>query len=266
MIPRWFASEVLGTFVMVLFGLGVVATAIALNAPVGMFQIAAVWGLGLSCAIFIAAEHSGAHLNPAITIAFAVFRDFPARRIPGYILAQLTGAFLGACAVFLLFNSSITAFEETNHITRGMPGSEASAMIFGEYFPDPGGQPLKESDLERISHLNAFFAEFMGTLMLALVVFGFTARNNKSGPGPMTPIAIGIGLTTIISVFAPITQAGLNPARDLAPRIFSSIAGWGEVPFTVNGHGWFTVYIIAPCLGALCGAFLANQLFSSRTD
>ncbi len=266
MIPRWFASEVLGTFVMVLFGLGVVATAVALNATVGMFQIAAVWGLGLSCAIFIAAEHSGAHLNPAITIAFAVFRGFPAKRVPGYILAQFIGDFLGACAVFLLFNSSITVFEDTNHITRGMPGSEASAMIFGEYFPDPGGQPLKESDFERISHLNAFFAEFMGTLMLALVVFGFTARNNKSGPGPMTPIAIGIGLTTIISVFAPITQAGLNPARDLAPRIFSSMAGWGEVPFTVNGYGWLTVYIIAPCLGALCGAFLANQLFSSRAD
>ena len=115
MIPRWFASEVLGTFVMVLFGLGVVATAVALNAPVGMFQIAAVWGLRLSCAIFIAAEHSGAHLNPAITIAFAVFRDFPARRVPGYIAAQLTGAFLGACAVFLLFNSSINAFKINVH-------------------------------------------------------------------------------------------------------------------------------------------------------
>ena len=266
MIPRWFASELLGTFVLVLFGLGVVATAIALNAPVGMFQIAAVWGLGLSCAIFLAAEHSGAHLNPAITIAFAVFRDFPARRVPGYIAAQLTGAFLAACAVFLLFNSSIIAFEETNHITRGGAGSEASAMIFGEFFPDPGGKPLKEADLERISHLNAFFAEFLGTLMLALVVFGFTAHNNRSGPGPMTPIAIGIGLTSIISVFAPVTQAGLNPARDLAPRVFSSIAGWGEVPFTVNGNGWLTVYIIAPCLGALCGAFLANQLFSSKAD
>lgn len=266
MIPRWFASEVLGTFVLVLFGLGVVATAVALDAPVGMFQIAAVWGLGLSCAIFLSAEHSGAHLNPAITIAFAVFRDFPKSRVPGYIAAQFTGAFLGACAVFLLFNSSISSFEEANHITRGAVGSEASAMIFGEYFPDPGGKPLKEADHARVSHLNALFAEFLGTLMLALVVFGFTARNNKSGPGPMTPIAIGIALTTIISVFAPITQAGLNPARDLAPRIFSAIAGWGNVPFTVNGTGWLTVYIIAPCLGALCGAFLANQLFSSKED
>ena len=191
-----------------------------------------------------------AHFNPAITLAFAFQADFPKRRIPGYFVAQLLGAFIAASAVFFLFESQISALEESKHITRGEPESIATARIFGEYFAKP------------VSHITAICAEFLGTLLLALVIFGFTAKQNKSGPGPMTPIAIGMALTTLICVFAPLTQAGFNPARDLAPRFFSAIAGWGTVPFSHNGMGWLTVYVLAPCGGALTGAWIGNFLFS----
>ena len=126
--------------------------------------------------------------------------------------------------------------------------------MFGEYYSKP------------VSQLNAFCAEFLGTLLLALVIFGFTAKENKSGPGPMTPVAIGMALTTLICVFAPLTQAGFNPARDLAPRFFSAIAGWGNLPFTHNGIGWLTVYVVAPCCGALTGAWIGNFLFSRKEE
>ncbi len=261
-VPAWFLSELAGTFLLVFFGCGAVATSVALGAPVGLFQVAVVWGLGLSVAIFLSAHHSGAHLNPAITLAFAVVGDFPKRRVPGYIVAQFLGAFLAAGAVYLLFRGSIAAFESANGIVRGMQGSEASAMIFGEYFPNPGGKPFGAEASDLVSHGTALFGEFLGTLLLAFAIFGFVAKENSAGPGPITPIAIGIALTVLICIFAPLTMAGFNPARDLAPRGFSSLAGWGKTPFAANGMGWLTVYIVAPCIGAITGGFLAKSLFA----
>jgi glycerol uptake facilitator protein len=260
-VPAWFLSELAGTFLLVFFGCGAVATSVALGAPVGLFQVAVVWGLGLSVAIFLSAHHSGAHLNPAITLAFAVVGDFPKRRVPGYIAAQFLGAFLAAGAVYLLFGGAIHAFESANGIVRGTRGSEASAMIFGEYFPNPGAKPLAADASEIVSHGTALFGEFLGTLLLAFIIFGFVAKQNSAGPGPMTPIAIGIALTTLICIFAPLTMAGFNPARDLAPRLFSSLVGWGGTPFATNGIGWLTVYVIAPCGGAITGGFFAKSLF-----
>jgi len=266
-MPKWFASEVAGTFLLVFFGCGSVANAVAGSAYQGLFQVAAIWGLGLSAAIFLSAKHSGAHLNPAITLAFSVFGDFPKRRVPGYIAAQFVGAILAAVCVLSLFGPTITAFEQANGILRGEPGSEASAMVFGEYYPNPGGAALTEADRERAPFGTAFFAEFLGTAILAFAVFGFTAKSNDAGPRWFTPVAIGITLAALISIFAPLTQAGFNPARDLGPRLVSAAAGWGSVPFTTNGSGWLTVYIIAPCLGSLAGAFLATRLFrESQTD
>ena len=93
-MPKWFVSEVIGTFIMVFLGLGIVAGSVTTDATEGIFQIAAVWGLGLACAIYLTTHHSGAHFNPAITLAFAFQTDFPKRRILGYFAAQLLGAFI----------------------------------------------------------------------------------------------------------------------------------------------------------------------------
>ncbi len=265
-MSRWFFGELVGTFMLVFFGCGAVATAVALDVPVGLFQVAIVWGLGLSAAIFVTGKASGAHLNPAITLAFACVRDFPKARIAGYFAAQLLGAFAAAAMVYLLFGGGIQRFEAENGIKRGETGSEASAMIFGEYFPNPGGKALTAKARELVPHWRAMVAEFLGTALLALAIFGFTARENDGGPGSMTPLAIGFTLTTLICIFAPLTMAGFNPARDLSPRIFSSLAGWGSVPFTANGIGWFTVYLLSPCLGAILGGFIADAIYRPRPE
>lgn len=257
----WFKGELLGTFLLVFFGCGVVATAVALQAPVGLFQVAIVWGLGLATAIFLTRKLSGAHLNPAMTLAFAVFTEFPAKRVPAYLAAQFLGAFLAATAVFGLFGGGIEAFEIANGIERGVAGSEASAMIFGEFYPNPGGESLNEEVRATVSHGRACFAEFLGTALLALAIFGFTAKENSGGPGAMVPFAIGLALTALICIFAPLTMAGFNPARDLAPRVFSALAGWKSIPFSTNGIGWLTVYVISPCLGALAGGFVSRRLY-----
>ncbi|MEZ5300862.1 MAG: aquaporin [Verrucomicrobiales bacterium] len=256
-------AELAGTFLLVFFGCGVVATAVALGAPVGLFQVAIVWGLGLAAAIFLTGHLSGAHLNPAITLAFAAFSDFPKARVPSYIAAQFAGAFLAAAAVYALFGNAIGAMESAAGIVRGEAGSEASAMIFGEYFPNPGGKPLADAAMP-VPAATAFFGEFLGTALLAFAIFGFVNPRNEGGPAKMTPLAIGLTLTVLICIFAPLTMAGFNPARDLAPRLFSALAGWGSVPFSANGIGWLTVYVLAPCGGAMAGAAASKLLYGRQ--
>jgi len=250
---NWVIGETLGTFLLVFFGCGSVATAVALHAPVGSFQVAIVCGFGLSIAIFLTGSLSGAHLNPAITISLVAFRSFPIGKALGYIIAQFAGAFLAASMVFLVYGGAIEAFEANNGIKRGEPGSEASAMIFGEFYPNPGGSPLPEPDQRAITGAQGFLSELLGTALLAIVVFTLTDKKTNILPAWMIPFAIGITLTVLISLFAPVSMGGFNPARDLAPRLFSTLVGWGNLPFSINGIGWLTVYVVGPILGALLG-------------
>jgi len=261
----WFLAEVLGTFLLVLFGCGSVMNAVALGAYQGLFQVAAIWGLGLTIAIYVCAARSGAHFNPAITLAFVVCRGFPARRAAWYIGAQFLGAFIAAAVLYTLYSGSIAAFEAANGITRGAAGSEASAMMFGEFYPNPEGQPLTEEIRSKVGLPAAFGAEFLGTALLALAIFVLTAEGNRFRPPDVfLPAAIGLTLTVLISIFAPLSQAGFNPARDLAPRIFSSLVGWKDIPFSTNGAGWWAVYVVAPCIGAVCGAQLAEWIYGAK--
>ena len=260
-LRRRFAAEVLGTFILVLFGLGAVAAAVATGAFQGLFQVAAIWGLGLTLAIYTTGGISGAHLNPSITIAFALFRKTPWKDVPAYVGAQFLGAFVAAAMVFFLFGPALTKYETEKSIVRGESGSEATAMVFGEFYPPPGGLPVHETERARVPWAQAFAAELLGTALLAMVVFGYTEKRNTGGPGPLVPVAIGAALTVLICLFAPLSMAGFNPARDLAPRIFASLAGWGEVPFSFNGSGWFTVYVVAPILGAPLGGLVVRALW-----
>ena len=153
--------------------------------------------------------------------------------------------------LYFIFGDALAVFERANHPVRGQPGSEASAMVFGEFFPSPGGHPLTAEARALMSPLAAFGAEVIGTALLLLVIFCVTDERNQARPQGLTAATIGLTVTLLISLLGPLTMACFNPARDFAPRVFSSLAGWGAVPFAVNGHGWLTVYIVAPLLGGL---------------
>ena len=260
-IPAWVIGEFAGTFLLVFFGCGSVCAAVTTGAQVGVFQVAIVWGLGIATAIYLTAALSGAHLNPAVTISLAAWGDFPGRRVPGYVVTQLAGAFLASVVIYVIFGGALSEFESKNHIVRGQDGSEASAMVFGEYYPNPLGRPFKEANLDRMSEWRAFFAEAVGTAILLLVIFCATDANNKERPQILTAATIGLTVTLLISLLGPLTMACFNPARDLGPRLFSSLAGWGALPFTVNGSGWFVVYIIAPIVGGLFGGVIYRCFF-----
>jgi glycerol uptake facilitator protein len=252
-LPAWFVGEFLGTFILVFFGCGSVATAVLTGAQVGIFQVAIVWGIGIATAIYLTGSLSGAHLNPAVTIAFAAWNGFSWRKVPRYVFAQFAGALFASAVLFAMYHGTLVAYETTHQIVRGAPGSEATAMIFGEFFPNPGGKPFTDEIRLRVTHPAAFLIEFVGTAILMLVILGVSNARNASRPQVLAAATIGLTVTILISLLGPLTMAAFNPARDLGPRVFSSLAGWGAVPFTTNGVGWLTVYVIAPVGGALAG-------------
>jgi len=173
----------------------------------------------------------------------------------------MLGAFAAAALLFSLFSGSIRAYETKHNIIRGEPGSEATAMMFGEYFPNPGGAPLTDEARARVTPGAAFGTEVAATAILILVIFCVTDERNAARPQILTAATIGLTITLLISLFGPLTMACLNPARDLAPRILSSLVGWRAIPFQANGIGWLTVYIIAPILGGLLGGAIYRVFF-----
>ena len=112
----------------------------------------------------------------------------------------------------------------------------------------------------------AFVAEAIGTFFLAFIVFALIDPRNTARPASyLTPVFIGLTIAMLISVIAPLTQASFNPARDFAPRLFAFLAGWGSTAIPgPNGHGFWIVYMIAPCVGSVCGGFCYNRLNRSR--
>lgn len=261
MIAPWAIGEFFGTFLLVFFGCGSVCAAVLTGAQVGVFQVAIVWGLGIAIAIYLTGALSGAHLNPAVTLSLAVWKRFCWGRVLPYWAAQFLGAFAAAAVLYFIFGDALKAYEKATGIVRGQPGSEATAMVFGEFYPNPGGKPLTETARERMSATAAFGAETIGTAILLLVILGVTDERNRARPQALTAATIGLTVTLLISLLGPLTMACFNPARDLAPRLFSSLAGWGTLPFRVNGHGWLTVYVLAPLLGGVFGGGLYAIFF-----
>ncbi|MBK1834841.1 MIP/aquaporin family protein [Roseibacillus ishigakijimensis] len=241
------SGEVLGTFLLVFFGCGAVAGSVIFDSFGDLFAIAIIWGLGLMIAILLAAPLSGAHLNPAISLAFCCAGELDKKHLPLYLAGQFLGAFLAATVLYLLIHEPLASYENRIGIQRSEQGSEQTARIFGE-FHSPS-----------ISTQTAALAEFLGTGLLAFVIFLLTDKRRPPFPPWFLSLAIGMTLTVLISLFAPFSMAGFNPARDLAPRFFSSLAGWGRLPFQVNGASWWLVYLLAPCLGAIGGGLLAKH-------
>ena len=245
-----FTGEFIGTFLMVLFGCGSVAVTVLFGSHQGLMQIALAWGIGVSLAIYVTRHLSCAHLNPAVSIAMVVSKRMAAGKLPVYMAGQLSGAFIAGLIIYALFSSSISEFEAANNILRGSGESVQTARIFGEYYHNPATGT-------GISMLNAIFAEALGTFILVLLIFSLTEGCNVGRPDhTFTPLFIGLSVTSIICLIGPLTQAGLNPARDFGPRMIAWIFGWGNASFPDNYGGFFWVYILSPIIGGVLASFL----------
>ncbi|MEX2185946.1 MAG: aquaporin [Pirellulales bacterium] len=295
-LPAVVAAEALGTFMLVLFGCGAVHAAVLSNAQSGLWQVAVVWGISIMLACYVVGAVSGAHINPAITLGLAAWGKFPAGRVVPYIAAQMAGAFVAAAALYGAWGPLLEAKEMQLGVDRGKTDSVATAMCYGEYYPNPGvindlRDPVAPKDaiqlfdpslgldsvdkvIERrkagnrfksflpyVPHATAFGLEVLGTLILALVVSAVSDDRNRGGPAPkFGPVFIGLTVAALVSIIAPLTQACFNPARDWGPRLVAYLAGWGDVAIPgPNGIGCVTVYIVAPIVGAVLGVGLYER-------
>lgn len=244
-LSKEFLGEVLGTFILILFGCGSVAVSILFGGYQSILQIAFLWGIGATLAIYLARHLSNAHFNPAVSLAMVVAGRMKASRLPVYITAQFLGAFLAGFMVYALFSPSISAFEAGHNIVRGGMESVQTARMFGEYYATSGSAAVVSMPL-------AIGAEVFGTFLLLLMVFAFTEGCNVGRPNNDTaPLFIGLTVSSIICLIGPLTQACLNPARDFGPRMVTWLMGWGTAAFPDRSGGFFFVYILAPIVGGV---------------
>ncbi len=242
-------AEVIGTFILIFFGCGAVHTAVTTGATSGVLQVGLVWGIGVMIGAFTVGHVSGAHLNPAVTLALAVWGGFEKRLVLPYWAAQTIGAALAAIVLHFIFSGTIDAYELKEGIVRGEANSVVTAAMYGEYF--------------KVSLPSAFLAEVIGTGVLAAAIFALTDSRNSGSPGSnLAPLFIGLCVAAIIAVIGPLTQSCLNPARDFGPRIVAFFAGWGSIAFPGphGAVGTLAVYLFAPLLGAVLGGGIYTKI------
>jgi glycerol uptake facilitator protein len=169
----------------------------------------------------------------------------PLKQLPVYLVAQFAGAFIATAVLYGLFSGSIAVYEVAHGIVRGAPDSLRPATMLGGFYPNPvaGGAVV-------VSLWGAFAAEALGTFLLVTMVFALTEGCNVGRPDEgLAPVLIGLTVTSVICLIAPLTQAGVRPGRDMGPRLFSWLADWGQPAFPADRRGPFWAYLLAPLLG-----------------
>ncbi len=249
-------GEFFGTFILVLFGCSSIAVAILFEGFGRLLEVALIWGFGVAIAIYTVRNICPTHLNPAISLAMYLSKKLSLNRLPLYIFSQTFGAYVAAAFLYFIFKDAIALYENTNNIIRGSEASIQTAMLFGEYFPNPSF-----ADKVEISVLKACILEGFGTFLLVLAIFMLTSKNEQVDN--TTPLLIGLTVTIIICLLAPFTQAGINPARDFGPRVFAYFAGWSRAAFPDVTWSFFTVYILSPLMGGILATIVNKTIKNS---
>jgi glycerol uptake facilitator protein len=254
-------AEFLGTFVLIAFGDGVVAMAVAalnqsgrgmkiFDASGDWLLITWGWAIAVTMGVYVAGGVTGAHLNPAVTLAFAVRRAFPWGRVPAFWLAQVLGAFFGAALVFIVYYAAIGSWEQANHVTRGAPGSFVTYSIFAT-FPAPYflGNPIWP-----------LIDQIVGTAFLLMFISALIDRRNLAPKANLTPWLVGLAVAAIGMSYGANAGYAINPARDFGPRLFAALAGWGQVALPGNGP-WYSNYFWVPIVGPLIGGIIGIYVY-----
>ncbi|MGL4225218.1 MAG: MIP/aquaporin family protein [Vibrio sp.] len=236
-------AEFIGTGLLILFGVGCVAALVLTGAQFGQWEISIVWGLGVAIAIYCTAGVSGAHINPAVTIALAVFHGFDKAKVLPYILAQVAGAFCSAALVYSLYSNLFTDYEIAHNFVRSSQEALTTAGIFSTY-----SHPS-------LSFLGAIAVEFTITAVLMFGILALGDENNGAHRNALNPLLIGLLIAVIGGSLGPLTGFAMNPARDFGPKLFAYFAGWDYALTGAQDIPYFIVPIVAPILGACFGAW-----------
>lgn len=251
-----YLGEVLGTFVLVLLGDTFVAYAVAGNAGfnAGLLGAGFFWGFAVTLAIYSCAAVSGAHLNPAVTLALALRRSFPWSKVPGYIVSQVVGAFIAAAAVSFVWNGIIVHYENAKKIVRGGANGIESGLVYSANWPHPLLVGYKGDALTQVPWWRGAGTEILITALLVITILGIIEDRIPSAAN-VAPLAIGIVVAALVGLFAPIEMASLNPARDFGPRVWMLLIGYGSN--AIPGPNWnITVTTLMPLIGGPLGAYI----------
>ena len=249
-IVREMLAEFLGTFVLIVFGAGVVAqTVLSKGAAGSPLAINISWGLAVTMGCYVAAGVTGAHLNPAVSLALAVHRRFPWRKVAPYVAAQMAGAFAASGVVFITYREALDAFDGG---IRQVAGPLGTAGIWATY-PQPFLSAFPGGVVDQI----------VGTALLIAVIFAITDTRNSPAPAGLAPVIVGLLVVLIGATFGFNSGYAINPARDLGPRLFTAIAGWGSDVFRA-GNGWWWVPVVGPSIGAVAGGWLYDACVGNR--
>lgn len=220
-------SEFIGTMILILFGDGVVAMVVAMDAG-NYVTITLAWGLAVTMGIY-ASQYSGAHINPAVTIALAATKRFAWPKVMPFILAQLAGAFVGAALVYINYSTQID--------------KNSMAGIFSTF-------PAVKDSL-----LPGFIDQVLGTFLLVFMILAIGDRLAKAKADYLGPILVGLLVVVIGMSFGAMHGYAINPARDFGPRLFTALAGFKNNGLTDGSWIW-TVPVVAPIIGGALGAIL----------
>jgi glycerol uptake facilitator protein len=267
-LPGELMAEFLGVLCIIAFGDGVVAMAVAAlpgsgrtATPTTIFVgvgdwllIAFGWAFGVAFAIWVAGGVSGAHLNPAVTLAFAVRRKFPWRKVAPYWGAQVLGAFVAAALVFLVYHYAINAYDAAAHTPKSGGNALATYSIFATF-------PAKYYAGSTVGPL---IDQIVGTAFLVLFVVAVIDARNTAVGANLGPLVIGFIVAAIGISYGANAGYAINPARDFGPRLFAYFAGWGKValPGSYSAPGFsFSWYFWIPIVGPLIGGVIGVVIY-----
>jgi glycerol uptake facilitator protein len=265
-------AEFLGTAILILFGCGSVAVALVglsgsgrqtdAFGPANWLIIAWGWGVGVALAVYVAGGVSGAHINPAVTLAWALRRQFPWRKVLPYWGAQVAGALAGAAVVLAVYHDAIDAFNAAQTPPVGSRSdSLATFSIFAtfpaKYFGSGVWGPLLD--------------QIVGTAILIAVIAAIIDARNQPPQGNLAPFIVGLVVVAIGLTYGTNAGYAINPARDLGPRLLALFGGWGGKAFPGDGD-WFSNYwwipIVGPLIGGVVGVlvydFFIGQVLAAR--
>jgi glycerol uptake facilitator protein len=232
------AAEFFGTLILILFGNGVVAMVVLFGHGIpgeivngGFTNINFAFGIGVTMGCYVAGKISGAHLNPAVTLAVAAFRGFPWRKVIPYSFAQIAGAFCAAALVYWNYRPQFLVVD---------PHLDHTAGVFTTFpaFPQVPSAGLLDQTI--------------GTAILLFLIFAIIDDRNQPPQANLTPILIGAIVVGIGMSFGGMHGYAINPARDFGPRLFTVVAGFRNNGLSDGGYV-FWVPIVGPLIGGLIG-------------
>ncbi len=239
-------AEFLGTMILLLFGLGVVAQVVGGGTGLGGHDsIAWAWGLGVTLGVYVAGKTTGAHLNPAVTVALAVFEGFSWRKVLPYSLAQIAGAFVAAL---------IVRWDYTEILAKADPEHTLKTQFVFSTLPGNGSLPVSE--------LGALRDQIIGTAILVFLIFAITDVKNSAPMANLAPLLIGLVVVAIGMAFGSDAGYAINPARDFGPRLAEFLTGYHSAWHDQYGNLYFWVPIIGPLIGAVVGGAFYKYFIS----